>query len=170
LVGVVFTHLEDWWARLSAAGLGGKAFGTSAPIDHFGLIDPEACVVRGGQARSLPNGAVYIDGFSAGPANEVVMVVARPVLVKGRGPGGLNPPDDAFVGQYPEGVVNRLSGYDSNLGANVLGKGVRRGVGSVGYRSQHGDALRGDGKPVLPKDFCWFTHKQTSAQNNGQCQ
>ncbi len=74
----------------------------------------------------------------------MVMVVSRPIFVKGRGPGGLNSPDDAFVGQDPEGVVNCLSRHDPNLCANVLGEGVRRGVGAIGHRSQHGDALRGD--------------------------
>jgi hypothetical protein len=74
----------------------------------------------------------------------VVVIVARPIFVKGRGPGGLNAPDDAFVGQDPEGVVNRLFGNGPDLGAHFLGECVRRGVGAMRDRPKHSDALGGD--------------------------
>jgi hypothetical protein len=38
----------------------------------------------------------------------MVVIVANPVLEAGRRPGGLDPPQKAFVGQGPECVVHRL--------------------------------------------------------------
>jgi hypothetical protein len=38
----------------------------------------------------------------------MVVVVVDPVLVAGRGPGGLDAPEEALLGERGQGVVHRL--------------------------------------------------------------
>ena len=66
------------------------------------------------------------------------MVVSDPFLETGRLTGGLDAPDQALVGQNPEGVVHRLTGDGADLGPDDLGDVARRAVGPTGYRPQHG--------------------------------
>ena len=87
------------------------------------------------------------------------MVVADAILVEGRRPGGLDAPDEALLGQDPEGVVHRLSRDGADLGANIFGDVIRRAVGPTRDRPQHGHALGRDLDTVFAKDFGWIvTH------------
>jgi len=69
------------------------------------------------------------------------MVVANPVLVARRRPGGLNASDEALFDQDGEGVVHRLAGNDADLVPYGLGDVVRRPVGLTRHRRQNGQAL-----------------------------
>jgi hypothetical protein len=57
----------------------------------------------------LADCAVNIDHPAAETADQVVMVVASPVLVARRRPCGLDASDQTLVGQDGEGVVHRLA-------------------------------------------------------------
>ena len=43
-------------------------------------------------------GAANVFGMTAGAANEVVVIIADPILVAGCGIGGLDTPEDTFFG------------------------------------------------------------------------
>src|SRR5690349_8488705 len=85
------------------------ALGAAAPEDDLGFVDLEARVVRRGQARRIAHRAVDVDHPAAASADEVVMIVADPVVVAGRGTGRLDPSEETLVGQRRESVVHRLA-------------------------------------------------------------
>ena len=58
-----------------------QAFGAPAPVDDLGLVDLEARVVGRGQAGRVADRAVDVGDGAAGPAHDVVVVVADPRLV-----------------------------------------------------------------------------------------
>jgi hypothetical protein len=89
----------------------------------------EAVVRRSRQTRRVTDGTIDIGGFSAEAANDMVMVISHPILVKRRRPGGLDAPNQTLFDQYPEGVVNGLSRDDTNPGANLFRNVVRGAVG-----------------------------------------
>jgi hypothetical protein len=91
-------------------------------------------VIGGGQARGVPNGTVDIDRFSAGATDNVVVIVPNTILVERRRSGGLDAPNDTFLGQDSEGVVHRLTRNGPDLTANILGDVVSRGVRPIRYR------------------------------------
>jgi len=129
-----------------------ETIGTRPPIDNLRLIDLVTRVGGGGQARRVTNGAVYIDRLSAGATDQMVVVVTNPIFIESRRPSGLDASDEALLGQHPKGVVHRLSRDGTDLGANVLGDGVRRAVRSTQYRSQNGQSLGRDLDTVLTKE------------------
>jgi hypothetical protein len=134
----------------------GEALRTDAPVNHLRFID---LVTRGGggvQARSVANGAVDVGSSSARAADQVVVIVADTILVESRRPSRPNAPDDALLGQHPEGVVYRLSRDGADLGANIFGHVIRRTVGPTRDRTQHGDALGRNLETVLAKLFGWI--------------
>jgi len=110
-------------------------------------------VVRRRQAWRVACGAIDIDGLSTPAADQVVVVVADPILVARRRASGLDPADDALLGQEAECVVDCLSGYGANLGAYILGDFVRRTMGPPRHRPQHGNTLGRDMDLMLPKEF-----------------
>ena len=130
--------------------------GTDAPIDHLRLVDLVIRVGGGGQAGRFADGAVDVDRFSAGTADHVVVVVTDPRIVEGRRPGGLNAPDEALLGQHPEGVVHRLPRDGTDLGANVLGDAIRRAMRATRDRPQHGQALGRDLETMFAKEVGWI--------------
>ena len=67
--------------RRGAGRRGQRAGGAEAPVDDLGLVDHEAVVVGGGQARHLADRAVDVGDGAAGAADEVVVVVADAGLV-----------------------------------------------------------------------------------------
>ena len=72
------------------------------------------------------------------------MVVADPVLVARRRPGGLDAPQQALVGERGEGVVHRLARDGADLGADDPVDLVGGAVRPLGHGPQHGQPLRGD--------------------------
>ena len=90
-VGPFSSYLEVWLSRWL---LPPQALGAPAPVDDLGLVDLVARVVGRRQARGVADGAVDVDHPAAGAADEVVVVVADPVLVAGRRPRGLDAPQE----------------------------------------------------------------------------
>jgi len=81
----------------------------------------------------------------------MVVIVTHPILVAGRRPRRLDPPDKALVGQQAEGIVYGLSGDGADLGPHRLGDVVRGAVRSTGHGAQDGQTLRRDLDTVLSK-------------------
>ena len=106
-----------------------------------------------GQARSVADGAVGIDRFSAGATNQVMVVVADTILVTSRRTGWLNTPDDALLGQDSQRVVHRLPRYGTDFGASLLGNVVRRAMWPIRHRPQHCQSLSRDLDAVFVKDL-----------------
>jgi hypothetical protein len=90
----------------------------------------------------------------------VVVIVTYTILVEGRRPSGLDAPDEAILGQDPEGVVHRLSRNGTDLDTSVLGDVVRRAVGPSRHRPQHGQTLRCDLKTVFAKEVGWIVRHE----------
>ena len=58
--------------------------GAESPVGHFGLVDNEAIIVGGRQARGLPNGTVHVGDVTAVATDDVVMIVTDPIFVERR--------------------------------------------------------------------------------------
>lgn len=82
----------------------------------------------------------------------MVVVVVDPILEAGRGPGGLNAPDEPFGDQHAKGVVHRLQRDGTNLGPYRLGDSIGRDVGMARDHPQDSQSLGGDLNPVLTKE------------------
>ena len=80
----------------------------AAPVDDFGFVDFESVVVVGGEAGHLANSAVDVEHRAAAPADQVVVVVADPVLVASCRASRLDPADQVLVDQDAERVIDRL--------------------------------------------------------------
>ena len=128
---------------------------------HFGLIDPVTRVVRGGQARGLADGAVDVDRFSAGATDQMVVVVADAVLESRRGPGRLNPPDEASGNQNAKRIVHRLERDGADLGPRGRGHGGGREV-----RLARDDPK--DSKPLGGHLDAAFTKERGGVRRHGQ--
>jgi hypothetical protein len=60
------------------------ATGTATPVHDFGFIDFIAASIGGRQARRETDGAVYVDHAAARSTNQMVVVVADPILEASR--------------------------------------------------------------------------------------
>jgi hypothetical protein len=137
----------------------GEALGAAAPVDHLSFIDLVSRVVGGRQARRGTDRAVDVDHAAARTADQVVVVVADPVLMARRRPGRLDAPDQALFDQDAEDVVHRLAGDDADLSPYDPGDGVRRDVRSTRHRRQNGQALRRDLNAMLAQQaLCIARH------------
>ncbi len=77
-------------------------------------------------------------------ADEVVVVVAHPVLVPRRRSGGLDASQEPGVGERAEGVVHGLARDGADLGADDPVDVVGGAVGPLGHGSQDGEPLGRD--------------------------
>ena len=118
----------------AAVGAGGAA----APVDDLGLVDLEAARRRRRSGRGLADGAVDVGDRAAGPADDVVVVVADPRLVAGDRARRLDAPDQArrrsarAARRRPPGATRRRRSARTAPMSGV-GVGVRMGV----HRGQH---------------------------------
>jgi hypothetical protein len=123
---------------------GGLATGAQAPVDDLCLVHDETVVVGRDQARGVADCAVDVLDGSAGPAHEVVMVVADPCLVPGEAATGLDAAKDAQVGQQVQGVVHGLVGDLTGRGPHLGDDVLRLGVRVAGDGVQHREPWSGD--------------------------
>ena len=146
-------------ARRSLGG-GGRsglreAIRTATPIRDFRLVDLVAHVIGRGETGSGADRAVNVDQTAADSADQMVMVVADPILEASRRPGGLNTPDQAFGDQEAEGVIDRLEGDGPDFGPDDLGHAVGRDVRLTRDSPQNSQSLSRDLNAVLAKEVCW---------------
>ena len=98
-------------------------------------------------------GAVDVFDRSAGPADDMVVVVPDPTLVPRDRPGRLDPPQQPSAGQRPEYVINSLMGH-IELATNRLNDRVRIRMRVIRHRREHshprpGHAQSSPTQPVL---------------------
>jgi hypothetical protein len=134
------------------------ALRTAAPVDDFGLVDLVALVVDGGETGGRAGRAVDVDHAAATPANQVVVVVADPILEACRRPGRLDAPNQTFGHEHTERVVHRLQRDRADLGADGLGHGVGRDVRLPPHCTQHRQPLGGYLDPALTKPLSRVNH------------
>lgn len=118
------------------------------------------------ETRRVTNGTLHIDDASADPADQVVVIVADAVFEQSRGTSRLNAPDEPFVHQHTERIVNRLQGNRADLVADDFSHAVSCDVRLAGNRFQHRNALRGDVNATFAKqaDGIW-RHGRRSYQS-----
>ncbi len=148
--------LREWTVAFASRpptrrGFGGRglarlrhAVGTPPPVDDLGFVDLEALIVHGHQARGRPDGAFDVGEPAADPADQMVVVVAEPLLVARRRTERLNPPDQTRADQEAQSVVDGLQRDRTDLGPDRLRDLVGGDVRSAGDRPQHRETLRGD--------------------------
>ncbi len=131
----------------------GFALRAVSPVDHLGFVDREAVIILCGEARRDSDGAVDIDRCSAATTDEMVVVVADPVLVAGRRPCRLNPSDQVLAHENGECVVYGLARDRPDARPDVVYDLVRSGVGAIAHRLHHRETLRRDTQPVAAQDL-----------------
>ena len=145
------------WRRWVGAGWRsglGQAIRTAPPVGDFGLVDLVAHVVGRRETGGGADRAVDVDQTAADSADQMVVVVADPILEASRRSGGLNAPDEAFGDQDAEGVVHRLERDGTDLGPDDLGHAVGRDVGLTRYCPQDSQSLGRDLNAALAKEVC----------------
>lgn len=129
------------------------ALRTTAPVSDLGFVNLVAPVVGGRQTGRGTDRARDVHDAAADSTDQMVVVVADPVLEARRGPGGLNAPEKPFAHKDPEGVVDRLQRDGPYLGPDDVGDFVGREVRPTGECTQHGEPLRGDLDAALTKQI-----------------
>jgi len=76
----------DWqWKARSDSGFGSDPAGrASPPVYHLGLVDLEAVILNGGEARCSADGAVHVAHDAALPTDHVVVVVSHTPFIQRR--------------------------------------------------------------------------------------
>jgi hypothetical protein len=138
--------------RWISVGFLGQAIGTASPVCDLGLVNLVAHVVGRRETGSGADHAVNIDQAAADSANQMMVVVADPILESGGRTGGLNPPDEAFCDQDPESVVHRLGRNGADLGPDDFGYTVSRDMGTTRDSPQDSQSLGRNLNPMLPKE------------------
>ena len=123
-------------ARRSSGGGSGLSLAIRAapPICDLGLVDLVPHVVDRRKTGGGADRAVYIDQTAADSTDQMVMVVADPILETSRCAGGLNAPEEAFGDQDAERVVHGLERDGTDPGPDDLGHAVGRDVGLTCHR------------------------------------
>jgi len=98
---------------------------------------------RRSQARGLADCAVDVCDDPAGPADDMVVVIADPRLVAGDRARRLNAPQQTGVCQCSQDVVDGLPGHFGKIGAYRTKDGVGIGVGVGVHRIENCDARTG---------------------------
>lgn len=130
-----------------------EAIRTPSPVDHFGLVDLVALVLRRGEAGSGADGAVHVHHAAARAADQMVVVVADAILEARRRAGGLDAPDETFGDEKGETVVHGLERDGADLRADDLRHAIGRDVRLPRDRAQHGQSLGGDLNAASPEEF-----------------
>src|SRR6476660_3779432 len=138
------------------------AVGTTAPVHDLRLVDDETAVVGRCQAGRLADGAVDVGDGPAGPADDVVVVVADPRLVAGNGAGWLNPAHEPRGGHGVQHVVHGLSGDPLQDRAYCPEDRLRIGVRTYMHRLQHRDPGAGHAKFSTTQQLCVIRHRRHS--------
>ena len=132
------------WFGGEGAGDWARQSGTAAPVGDLGLVDLVALVVGRREARSGADGAVHVDHAAADATDQMMVVVADPILEAGRRAGGLDAADQAFGDQEAQRVVHRLERDGADLGPDDLGHAIGGDVGLAADRAEDRQTLGRD--------------------------
>jgi len=133
----------------------GHALGTASPIRDLGLVDLEPLIVGRGEARGRSDRAIDVDHAAADPADQMMVVVADAILEAGWRADRLDTPEQPFLGQQAEGVVDRLEGDGADLGPHHFRHAVGGDVGLTSDGTQDGQSLGRDLDAVLTEKIAW---------------
>ena len=142
------------WIGSGGRSVLGQAFRTAPPVGDLGLVDLVAHVVGRRETRGGAHRAVDVDHAAADSTDQMVMVVADPILEPSRRPGGLNAPEEALGDQETERVVHRLEGDGADLGPDDFSHAVGRDVGLTRNRPQDPQSLGRHLNTALAKEVC----------------
>jgi hypothetical protein len=123
-----------------------------SPVGDLGLVDLVAHVVDCRETGGGADRAVDVDQTAADATDQMVVVVANPILEPSRRPGGLNTPDQALGDQETKGVVHRLERDGTDLGSDDLGHTVGRDVGLTRHCPEDSQSLGGDLNTALTEE------------------
>jgi hypothetical protein len=144
-----------------------QAIRAATPVNDFGLVDVEAAVVAGRETRRGSDRAVNVNQTAAVSTNQMVVVVAHPILETSRGSGGLNATDKARADQNAQRVVHRLERDGPDLCPDSVANRVGGDVWLTRNRPQNGQSLRGYLNTVLPKELSRVDGHVRILSNNG---
>ncbi len=122
-------------------GTGVRAVGAQAPEGHLGRLDAEAGIMRGNQTRCVPDRAVDIDDETAGPTDEVVMVVPDSPLIPGHRARRLDAAQQPDLGESVERVVDGLMRDRRQRPADGADDGLGVRVRMIPHGLEHGNPL-----------------------------
>ena len=134
----------------------GDAIGTAPPVGHFGLVDLVAPIVDRLETGRVADGAVDVDHTAADSADQMVMVVANPILESSRRTRGLYTADETRRDQHTKRVVHRLERDGPDFGSHHLGHPIGSDMRLTRDRPENSQALGGDLNAVLTKQIGRF--------------
>jgi hypothetical protein len=124
-----------------------------APKRDLCFIDLVAESVACLEAWCRAHDAVDVGHPTADSTNEVVVIVAHPVLIPSRRSDRLNSSNDPFFDQDPQCVVHRLSRDCANIQFDEFDDLIRADVRPIGNCPQYCKALGRGLDAVYTKDF-----------------
>lgn len=131
--------------------------GATTPIDDFRFVDLVPHVVGRCEARHRTGGTVDVDHPAADATDQMVMVVADPILeARGRS-RRLNAAEEAFGNQEGERVVHGLERYGADLGSDSFGHAVGCDVGLIRHDSPDRQSLGRNLNTALAKKVSWIS-------------
>ncbi len=101
--------LHHWISRGDDCGIVGGAPLAQAPPRHFRLLDGETSSAGRLETRRVTDGAIHVLHSTAGPADQVMVIVAHPHLVPGGRASRLDTSEQTGSGQVVEDVVHPLT-------------------------------------------------------------
>ncbi len=131
-----------------------STIGTATPVGDFGFVDFESVHVRCFEAGSVADRAIDIDDVTALPADEMVVIVSDAIFVQSRRADRLDSPDQPFVDQEAESVVDGLARNGADVGLRSLGDVVSGAVWMKSDGPQDRETLGGDMKAMPSQHVC----------------
>jgi len=129
------------------------AFGADTPVNDLSFIDFEAQFIGSLQARLLSHGTINVGCLATIATNDMVVVVANSIFIKCRCARGLDAANQAFFSQHPQGVINSLFGYGTNLCPHFFSNLFCRAVRARRYGPHHGESLGGYLNATFPQQL-----------------
>ena len=118
-------------------------------------------VIVGGEARRSANGAVDVERVATTTTDEVMMIIADPILIPRGRSARLNSTDEILVGQHAEAVVHGLARDGTDNGTDVVRELIGSGMGASRDGLHDGQALGGHVHPRLAQksfEILYFFH------------
>jgi hypothetical protein len=94
-------------------------------------------------------GAIDVFRLTADSADHMVMIITDAIFIQCSRTGWLYPPQQAFLDQQIERVVNGLTRNRSEFRANILGHIIRRAVRGIRHGAQNRQPLGSHLHPVI---------------------
>ena len=123
-----------------------------------------------GEAGCVADGTANVFSLPAGPADEVMMVIADAVFKAGGRVSWLYPTNDALVGEDVQDIIDRLTGDRAEFRADIHGELIGGRMGMAGDGTQDGDTLGRDREVMLAQGVFGVSHLAGAKPRFGLCQ